>query len=139
MKLKARRIKEENPNKKTLLMSIVKGCLTALCVSLVGILIFAFILKFTNISDSVINPVNQVIKGASIFLGVFIGLKKEKEMGLVSGLLIGILFTMIAFTVFSVLDGRFVFDRTLLNDMLFGGIMGAICGIICVNIKKSSV
>ena len=139
MKLKARRIKEENPNKKTLLMSIVKGCLTALCVSLVGILIFAFILKFTNISDSVINPVNQVIKGASIFLGVFIGLKKEKEMGLVSGLLIGILFTMIAFIVFSVLDGRFVFDRTLLNDMLFGGIMGAICGIICVNIKKSSV
>ena len=60
-------------------------------------------------------------------------------MGLVSGLLIGILFTMIAFIVFSVLDGRFVFDRTLLNDMLFGGIMGAICGIICVNIKKSSV
>lgn len=139
MKLKARRIKEENPAKKTMIISILKGCLTALCVSLVGILIFAFILKFTNISDSVINPVNQVIKGVSIFLGVFIGLKKEKEMGLVSGLLIGLLFTMLAFTVFSILDGRFVFDRTLLNDMLFGGIMGAICGIICVNIKKSSV
>ncbi len=139
MKLKARRIKEDNPAKKTMIISILKGCLTALCVSLVGILIFAFILKFTNISDSVINPVNQVIKGVSIFLGVFIGLKKEKEMGLVSGLLIGLIFTMLAFTVFSILDGRFVFDRTLLNDMLFGGIMGAICGIICVNIKKSSV
>lgn len=141
MKLKARtrRIKEDNPSKKTLLTSIIKGCLTALCVSLVGILVFAFILKFTNISDSVINPVNQVIKGVSIFLGVFIGLKKEKEMGLVSGLLIGLIFTMLAFIVFSILDGHFIFDRTLLNDTIFGGIMGAICGIICVNIKKSSV
>lgn len=124
--------------KGTLLLSVLKGSLVALCFSLVGILVFAFLLKFTNISDSVINPVNQVIKGLSVFFGVFIGLKKEKEMGLVSGLLIGLIYTMVAFLVFSILDGHFVFDRTLLNDIIFGGIMGAICGIICVNIKKSS-
>ncbi len=138
MKAKVRSVDSSKPKNK-LLLSVLKGSLVSLCFSLVGILIFAFILKFTNISDSVINPVNQVIKAASVLLGVFIGLKKEKEMGLVSGLLIGLIYTVVAFLVFSILDGCFVFDRTLLNDILFGGITGAICGIICVNIKKSSV
>lgn len=121
-----------------IVLSILKGALVALCVSLVGILMFAFLLKFTGISDSLINPVNQVIKGISVFLGVLIGMRKEKHMGLIGGLVIGLLYTIIAFLVFSILDGNFVFDRTLLNDIVFGGIIGAICGIICVNIKKSS-
>ena len=133
-----RKTKSETP-KNTMFVHVLKGAFIALGVSLVGVLMFAFLLKFTNISDSVINPVNQVIKAVSIFLGVFLGLRKQKEMGLVSGLLIGLIFTMIAFLTFSVLDGHFAFDRTLLNDTIFGCIMGAICGIICVNIKKSSV
>lgn len=116
---------------------IVKGSLIGLCVSLVGILFFAFILRFTNISDSIISPVNQVIKGVSIFFGVFVGMKNRKNFGFVNGLLIGLFFTLIAFLVFSVLAGQFCFDRALLNDLTFGCVMGAICGIICVNIKKN--
>ena len=74
LKLKARKVSDKPKN--TLVISILKGSLTAVCVSLIGILIFAFLLKFTNISDSIISPVNQVIKGVSVFLGVFLGLKK---------------------------------------------------------------
>ena len=110
----------------------------ALCISLVLVLVFAFLLKFTNIPDSAISPVNHVIKGVSIFLGVFIGLKKCKELGLVSGLLIGFIYTLLAFLVFSILSGSFTFNITLLTDIVFGAIIGAICGIISVNIKKSS-
>ncbi len=136
LKLKARKVSDKPKN--TLVISILKGSLTAVCVSLIGILIFAFLLKFTNISDSIISPVNQVIKGVSVFLGVFLGLKKQKELGLVSGLLIGLIYTIAAFLVFSLLNGAFSFDRTLLNDILFGAVTGAICGVIAVNLKKSS-
>ena len=120
-----------------LLMAVLKGVVVGLCVSLVGILLFAFILRFTSISDNVIAPVNQVIKGVSIFFGVFVGLKKCKKNGLLSGFLIGLLYTIVAFLVFSILDGAFYFDRTLVNDIVFGSIIGAICGIICVNLKKN--
>ncbi|MBP3431426.1 MAG: TIGR04086 family membrane protein [Clostridia bacterium] len=133
MKVKA--LKGENRG--GLVLSIMKGVTAGLCVSLIGILIFAFVLRFTSISDTIIAPVNQVIKGVSIFFGVFIGMKKHKEMGLLSGLLIGFFFTICAFLVFSLLDGNFTFDRTLLNDIIFGGVIGAICGIICVNLKKN--
>ena len=135
--MKMRTSKKENVSTKNLFLCVAKGVAVGLCVALVGILIFAFVLRFTSISDSIILPVNQVIKGLSIFFGVFIGLKKHKEMGLISGLLIGLFFTIMAFLVFSILDGAFVFDRTFVNDIIFGSVIGSICGIICVNIKKS--
>lgn len=136
MKMRAKNLEEKKHS--GVFLSIVKGSLIALCVSLIGILIFAFCLKFTSLSDKLILPINQVIKGLSIFLGVFFGLKKRKEMGLVSGLLIGFVYTIVAFIVFSILNGAFNFDHTLLNDTVFGTIIGGICGIICVNLKKST-
>ncbi len=138
MKLKTKINIQKAKNKNPIVKFIAKGVLISLCTSLVLVLVFAFLLKFTNISDSAIAPVNQVIKGVSIFLGVFLGLKKCKELGLVSGLLIGFIYTLMAFLVFSILSGSFTFDITLLTDAVFGAVIGAICGIISVNIKKSA-
>ncbi|MGN1162851.1 MAG: TIGR04086 family membrane protein [Christensenellales bacterium] len=121
---------------RSFLLAIIKGSLIALCISLVGILIFAFILKFASISDGAIRPINQIIKGISVLVGVFVAMRKVDKMGLVGGLLIGLIYTIIAFVVFSILDGNFQFNLTLLNDILFGSIMGAICGIIAVNVKR---
>lgn len=121
---------------RSFLLAIIKGSLIALCISLVGILIFAFILKFASISDKAIRPINQIIKGVSVLVGVFVAMRKVDKMGLVGGLLIGLVYTLLAFVVFSILDGNFEFNLTLLNDLLFGGIMGAICGIIAVNVKR---
>ena len=135
MKMRAKSLEEKKHN--GVFLSIVKGSLIALCVSLIGILIFAFCLKFTSLSDKLILPVIQVIKGLSIFLGVFFGLKKQKQMGLISGLLIGFVYTIVSFFAFSILNGAFNFDHTLLNDIVFGAIIGGICGIICVNLKKT--
>ena len=137
MKLKAKKTSIKMP-KNAFVFSVAKGALVAVCVSLVLVLLFAFLLKFTNIPESTIKPVNQVIKGLSILIGVFVGLRKSKELGLVSGLLIGFIYTIVAFVIFSILGGVFAFDLTFLTDILFGAVMGAICGIICVNLKKST-
>ena len=117
--------------------SILRGTIVGLGSALVGILLFAFVLRFTNIADSIIVPVNQVIKGVSIFAGVFFGLKNNKSGGLLNGALIGFSFTLVAFLVFSLLDGSFCFDKTLITDLIFGCILGGICGIIDVNLKKN--
>ena len=63
-------------------------------------------------------------------------LKNVKEMGLVSGFLIGAIYTILAFFVFSLLNGEFCLDAKLLNDIIFGGIAGAIAGVVAVNFKK---
>lgn len=136
MKIRAKSLEEKRDQ--SIFLSIVKGSLIALCVSLVGILIFAFCLKFTSLSDKLITPINQVIKGISIFLGVFFGLRKRKDKGLLGGLMIGLIYTIVAFLVFSLLNSSFVFDLTLAYDIIFGTLIGGICGIITINVKKSA-
>ncbi len=136
------KVKNANLNnteeKVSFFVQVLKGALMALSVCLIAILIFAFILRFVAISDSLIKPINQVIKTLSILVGTFYALKKSKDMGLISGLVIGLMFTIISFIAFSVLDGNFEFGISLVNDCLFGSIIGGVCGIIAVNLKKSN-
>lgn len=115
---------------------LLKGSLMALSFSLILICIFAFVLRFFDIPEEAIKPVNQIIKIVSILLGTLIGMKGCKEMGLITGFFIGILYTVLAFVVFSLLNGGFNFERSLINDLIFGGITGGICGIVAVNFRK---
>lgn len=119
-------------------LNVLKGSLVALAISLVGILIFAFFIKYVAVPTNAIKPVNQAIKGISLLIGTFVALKKTSQMGLVNGLLIGLCYTALAFVVFSILNGNFTFSRTLVNDLLFGGIIGGICGVIAVNFRKKT-
>ena len=74
---KVKTISDKNPN---IFLTILKGSLIALSISLIGILIFAFVLRFVAISDTLIAPINQVIKGVSVLIGTIIALKKSKEI-----------------------------------------------------------
>ena len=134
-----KKTKTVSSGKNNIFLTILKGSLIALSISLIGILIFAFVLRFIPISDNLIMPINQVIKGLSVLIGTILALRKVNEMGLVSGLLIGLVYTAVAFVTFSILDGNFDFSLTILNDLLFGGIVGAICGIIAVNLKRKTI
>lgn len=117
--------------------TVLKGAFNALIVSLISILIFAFIIKFVSIGDGLIRPVNQIIKIASILFGCFLAFKKNNEKTLFKGLLIGVIYTILAFVLFSLLNGQFVFNKSLVLDILFGGAVGLISSIICnIFIKK---
>ncbi len=123
-------------NKGTNFLAVLKGVFWALTVSLLCVLIFAFIIKFTNISESAIMPINQVIKVLSILVGCFVASKKIKNNGWLWGLIIGVVYTLLAFLVFSILDGEFRFTLSLLNDLVFGAVLGLISGIITFALRK---
>lgn len=120
----------------SLLKNALKGSLMALAISLIGILLFAFIIKLTNMSNNCISPINQVIKFLSIFIGVCFALRKNKSKGILNGLVIGIVYTLLAFIIFSALSKNFSFDKSLFNDLIFDCIAGIICGVIAVNLKS---
>lgn len=133
---KVKKIKNIDDSTTPIWLSVLKGSLIALSISLVGILIFAFFIKYVAVPTEAIKPINQVIKGISLLIGTFIALKKVHQMGLINGLLIGLSYTILAFLTFSILDGNFEMNKTFINDLLFGGIIGAICGIISVNFRR---
>jgi len=121
-------------NNKILL--VAKAVFWAVSLSLLGVLIFAVVIKYTDISESAIQPINQVIKVLSILAGCFVVGKKIESNGWLWGIIIGVLYTITAFVIFSILDGSFHFGVNLLNDILFGGILGLIAGVLCIAMRK---
>ena len=128
--------KIERNSSNNLIISSLKGGLIGVCISLGLILIFAFIIKMSYLSDIVIKIINQIIKALSIFSGTLFTIRKTKEKGLLTGLFIGVIYSLLAFLVFSILNGGFSFDITLLIDTLFASVMGLICGVVCISLVK---
>ena len=117
--------------------SIFRGAFIAVSISLMLILAFALIIKFLNINENWIMPINQIIKIVSIFIGTLFALNNgNKNKGFFKGFAIGIIYTILAYSVFSILAGEFSFSLTSITDMIFGGIIGGISGIIIVNLRK---
>jgi len=118
-------------------LQVLKGAVIGVIISLILVLLFALIIKLTDISDNAITPVNQIIKIISIFIGVYFALKNSYYSGMFKGIMVGLIYTLLSFLVFSALDGTFMLDTSFVNDLLFGGITGAIAGIILVNLKRN--
>lgn len=114
---------------------IVKANIIALIFALVAVLLSALVVKIFNITDKAIPIINQVIKSLSILLGCLLSLKKPNN-GWLRGIICGFIFVWISFVVFSLLDSKFVFGLSLLNDCVLGMVTGMISGIIAVNIRK---
>lgn len=122
--------------KKSGFLQILKGAIFAVSISLVGILLFALLIKFTNLNEKWILPINQVIKIVSIFFGIMLAFNRGTNKGFLKGMLIGFIYTVLAYVVFSILARQFSFTLNSITDMLFGAIIGGISGIIVINIKK---
>lgn len=115
------------------LLEIFKANIIAIAFALIAILLAALVIKLFNVTDDAIPIINQVIKSLAIFIGCILSLKKPNN-GWLRGILCGISFALIAYVVFSMLNGNFDLSITLLNDCAFGALSGMISGIIAVNI-----
>ena len=113
---------------------IIKGALTAVIITLVGVLIFAGITKFTLFNNGVIKAVNQFIKILAIFLGCSFNIRGNN--GLIRGGVLALLSTVITYSLFSLFCGTSAFNQNFLFDLIFTTIIGAISGVITVNVKK---
>lgn len=120
---------------KNKVLNLVKAVAISLILTLGLILIFALLLKFCNISEKAIYPVNLFIKAASITVGTLI-LTKDGTAGFIKGLIFGLVFSVCAFILFSLMLGSFSFSMGVLIDLIFGAAVGAIVGVIRVNFKK---
>lgn len=116
-------------------LEILVAIFVAIIISLLSVVVAAFIIKFTNAGDGAIVIINQVIKGISILLACLICLRLPHN-GWLRGFCVGIVYIAVAFVVFSLLGSGFVFSLSLLNDCVLGGVSGLISGIIAVNIRK---
>ena len=114
--------------------SIVKGVACALALSLLGVIIFAVILRAGSLSDKVIYPVTQMIKWVSLAVGALLFTRGEK--GWLKGGIIGLLFTMLSYLAFSAIGNDFSLSWLIVAELVFALFIGGLSGIIAVNVKR---
>ena len=116
------------------LKETIKGTCTAVIASLLAVLVFAFVVKLTYLNGGVIKAVNQFIKVIAVFLGCSLSIKNS--MGLLKGVIIGILTSLVISLVFSLCGVGTGARVALLIDGVFTAVIGGICGVIAVNVRK---
>lgn len=121
-------------NSQNFFSNVLKGALFAIIVSLISILIFAFIIKVAYLNSGVIKAVNQFIKILSVFLACTFCL--GDRVGLIGGAFIGLIYTLVTYLLFALFLGQTNFGLTFIIEIIFMVVIGAVSGIISVNLKK---
>lgn len=117
---------------RTLPMTILRGLLTAIGVTLACVLIFALLMQWLRPSDGVIRVVNQLIKLGSIFAGVYVAVGRGGDKGMLTGALVGLVYMLLGVLLYALLSGQQLPFTAYLSDVAMGiaggGIAGAIIG-----------
>ena len=116
------------------LKDTIGAVLVSLLFSLIFILVFALVIRWADLDEKTIIPVNYGIKFLSLFFGVLIGFKNRKN-GILKGVISGLIFMLLTFFIFSAMNS---FRDIKFNwlDLIFLPIGGGIMGIIKVNLPS---
>lgn len=111
---------------------LLRGLLMSVGVTLAAVLLFALLMQWLRPDDTVIRVVNQLIKLASIFAGVWMMLRRGGERGLLWGALLGLFYMAIGVGLYALLSGQQLPFTAYLSDIAMGiaggGISGALLG-----------
>ena len=124
----------EKSNTSLFFSSIVKGIATALIITLLGVLIFAGVVKIATLNSLVIKAVNQFIKILSVFLGCSFSLKENK--GLLKGGIVGVGATVLTYLIFALIGSGVSFGLSFVLDLILALVVGCVSGVIAVNVKS---
>ena len=114
--------------------TMVKATLLALAVSLLSAVVFAVIIRAVPCGAGTIYTVNQAIKALALAVGVLAFVRGEK--GWLKGGGTGLLFTALSYLSFSAIGGDFSLSWLILLEVATAFLVGAISGILTVNLKK---
>lgn len=115
------------------LITIIKGTLISIILTLVLLFIFAIVLTYTQVSESIIPAAIIVITAISLLIGSTIANKKMKRNGILNGGIIGAIYLLTIYIVSSAISGSFSMGWKSIIMVIIGMVFGIIGGVIGVN------
>ena len=110
----------------------VYSIIFAVVTALVGALILSLLACAFTFNQGTIKIVNQVLKTVAILLSSLMFLRGEK--GLLKGLVVGVTTAFLTSLIASFFGANLL--KGLLLDLIIFGAIGAVCGVIAVNVKN---
>jgi putative membrane protein (TIGR04086 family) len=115
--------------------NLLKAVLVSLIFTMLAVLLFALILRLFSLGNGIIKPINYLIKTIAVFIGAYLSVSEDK--GILKGFISGVIIIIITFIVFSLISSGFKFTPSLLWEIILGGAIGAIAGVVKVNKKRT--
>lgn len=113
-------------------IGLIKGMVTSLVMCILSILIYAVVLKSFSMSDGSIPYFNQVIKILGILITAYYSVKNSEKLYM--GLIGGVVFIIITYLLFSAINGSAGQPAVLGADIIMGGVIGTVFGIITMKL-----
>jgi len=122
----------------TVLLSVLRGLIAAVCVTLAGMLLIALLAVMTHISDNLILALNQLLKAASICIGTFFAVGRGGSRGFVTGAVLALIYMISGYGMYVLLGGGAYSTTAMLGEILIGAAIGAVIGAILANMRPKS-
>ena len=122
-------------NRANVVLSILKGLLLAIALTLLGMLVLAALVVFARISDGLLTALNQVLKLAAIALGVRVAVGRGGTRGYFTGAALALIYTILGYAMYVGLGGGAYSTASMLGEMLIGATAGGLVGAILANLR----
>ena len=120
-----------------ILLKSVKFIILSYIISLILLLVLAAVIVYTDISETISNPAVSIITLSGAFISSFLTAKNLTSRGWLFGFVTGIFNIAFLFALGTLLTSSAFFTVPKIMFMLYGGMCGAIGGIIGVNVGKN--
>ena len=122
-------------NRANVVLSILKGLLLAIALTLLGMLVLAALVVFARISDGLLTALNQVLKLAAIALGVRVAVGRGGTRGFFNVSAMSVIYTILGYAMYVGLGGGAYSTASMLGEMLIGATTGGLVGAILANLR----
>lgn len=123
-----------NIARKETIWALGRGMLTAILLTIAGMAALALMVVYGHISDGALMILNQALKLAAIFLGVWTAVGPGGSRGFALGAVIGLIYIALGYGVCALWDGLMISGWMLAIEFLTGALLGGVCGALVANL-----
>lgn len=117
--------------------SIAAGLISAILVTLAGMLLMAGMMMVVSVGDRWLMILNQLLKIGSVILGTCIAVPRGGQRGLATGTAVALLYACIGYGMYAALGGAGFTIGGMLGEILICAAAGAVTGTIRANMQPS--
>lgn len=119
------------------LLSLAKGLLCAVALTLLGMCGIAALAVYARASDGLIRVLNQLLKCLSILLGCTVAVGRGGHRGFFTGMALAIVYMALGYALAVSLGGNAFAVPGMLGEILIGAALGGVIGSVLSNLPKA--
>lgn len=120
-------------------ISLLRGLVSAILVTLVGMVVLALLVVYARLSDNALLSLNQTLKLAAIFIGTWTAVGRGGTNGFVTGVIVGVIYVALGYGLCAAWESMEMSGMLLTVEFVMGALLGGVSGALAANlpVKKA--